>query len=385
MQTDYLIIGASHAALSALQTLRMHDAAGAVTMVTRDASLPYSPTVLPYVVSGRSQPERVFLRDDDYFREQKVDYRRGAAVEKVDPERSDRAPGRRRGNRRTASSSSPAARGRSCRRFRGSTAVPFHVLRTLDDAIALRAGAAGNAPRASCSGAGLIGMHAAENLAKAGRERHDRRDAAARAAGLLRRRGRGDHRAGLCRGGRALHDGNAGRARRTRSARLPRSRSPTARRSTATCWWWASASAPVTDFLAGSGVELDRGVLVDDTMRSSVANIWAAGDVAQARGFYDGAQDAERHPARRGRAGPHRRHGDGRRPGRQDLSGRRSAQHLHVLRQAGGVGRRARRRRRRASRSSRRSTPTRVATSRSCSPTTGSSASSASTLPSIRA
>ncbi len=34
--TDYLIIGASHAALSALHTLRMHDADGAVTMVTRD-------------------------------------------------------------------------------------------------------------------------------------------------------------------------------------------------------------------------------------------------------------------------------------------------------------------------------------------------------------
>ena len=64
-QTDYLIIGASHAALSALTTLRMHDPDGAVTMVTRDASLPYSPTVLPYVVSGRSRADRVFLRDDD--------------------------------------------------------------------------------------------------------------------------------------------------------------------------------------------------------------------------------------------------------------------------------------------------------------------------------
>jgi phenylglyoxylate dehydrogenase epsilon subunit len=48
--------------------------------------------------------------------------------------------------------------------------------------------------------------------------------------------------------------------------------------------------APVMDFLAGSGVDMDRGVLVDDAMRSSVANIWAAGDVAQARGFYDEAK-----------------------------------------------------------------------------------------------
>ena len=58
-ETQYLIVGASHAALSALQAIRMQDAEGSVTLVTRDDALPYSPTVLPYVVSGRSAPERV--------------------------------------------------------------------------------------------------------------------------------------------------------------------------------------------------------------------------------------------------------------------------------------------------------------------------------------
>jgi phenylglyoxylate dehydrogenase epsilon subunit len=42
----------------------------------------------------------------------------------------------------------------------------------------------------------------------------------------------------------------------------------------------------VTDFLEGSGVATERGVLVDEHMRTNVANIWAAGDVAQARGFF---------------------------------------------------------------------------------------------------
>jgi len=41
------------------------------------------------------------------------------------------------------------------------------------------------------------------------------------------------------------------------------------------------------DFLAGSGIETDRGILVDDWMRTSAGNVWAAGDVAQARGFFD--------------------------------------------------------------------------------------------------
>jgi len=52
----------------------------------------------------------------------------------------------------------------------------------------------------------------------------------------------------------------------------------------------AAGVAPVTDFLDGSGIETDRGVLVDDFMRSSAENVWAAGDVAQARGFFEGAK-----------------------------------------------------------------------------------------------
>ena len=56
--THYLIVGASHAALSALHAIRLHDAEQEVTLLTRDDSLPYSPTVLPYVVSGRSDPEQ---------------------------------------------------------------------------------------------------------------------------------------------------------------------------------------------------------------------------------------------------------------------------------------------------------------------------------------
>jgi len=39
---------------------------------------------------------------------------------------------------------------------------------------------------------------------------------------------------------------------------------------------------PNLDFLAGSGIDVDRGILVDPTMQTSVAGIYAAGDVAEA-------------------------------------------------------------------------------------------------------
>ncbi len=43
--------------------------------------------------------------------------------------------------------------------------------------------------------------------------------------------------------------------------------------------------APNTDFLQGSGVAVDQGVIVDRYLRSNVANVFAAGDVAQGRDF----------------------------------------------------------------------------------------------------
>ncbi|MBW2205818.1 MAG: FAD-dependent oxidoreductase [Deltaproteobacteria bacterium] len=49
----------------------------------------------------------------------------------------------------------------------------------------------------------------------------------------------------------------------------------------------ATGVSPNIAFLEGSGVEVDQGVLVDDQMRSSAPDIWAAGDVAQAPGFFE--------------------------------------------------------------------------------------------------
>jgi NAD(P)H-nitrite reductase large subunit len=42
------------------------------------------------------------------------------------------------------------------------------------------------------------------------------------------------------------------------------------------------------DWLAGSGIEVNRGVVVDDHLRSSMPNVYAAGDVAEGRDFVTG-------------------------------------------------------------------------------------------------
>ena len=83
----YLIVGASHAGLAALDAIRMFDADSPLIMASRESHLPYSPTVLPYVVSGRSDPEKIRLRSQDYFNDKKVDFRRNAALRSLDAEK----------------------------------------------------------------------------------------------------------------------------------------------------------------------------------------------------------------------------------------------------------------------------------------------------------
>jgi len=46
-----------------------------------------------------------------------------------------------------------------------------------------------------------------------------------------------------------------------------------------------------TDFLDGSGIDIKQGILVDDQMQTNVADIYAAGDVAQAKDFSTGSAD----------------------------------------------------------------------------------------------
>jgi len=88
MHSKYLILGSSHAALEAATAIRFHDVDSAVTLLTRDARLPYSPTILPYVVSGRSQPDNVVLRNEAWFRDNAVAFVPGVTVVAVDPAQS---------------------------------------------------------------------------------------------------------------------------------------------------------------------------------------------------------------------------------------------------------------------------------------------------------
>ena len=88
MHSKHLIVGSSHAALEAATAIRFLDAEGSVTLLTRDARLPYSPTILPYVVSGRLEPDNVVLRDETWFRDNAINFVPRTTVVAIDPSQS---------------------------------------------------------------------------------------------------------------------------------------------------------------------------------------------------------------------------------------------------------------------------------------------------------
>ena len=284
-RTDYLIAGASHAALAAMHAIRLADTDGSLTIVARERKLPYSPTLLPYLVSGRSDPQCAFLRDDGHFVRARATYRCGHALVRVEPASRiaelDDGTQLQFGKLLLATGARPVIPP-----IPGLDAAPYHVLRTLDDALRLRA----ELPRtrhAIVLGAGLIGMHAAENLSRGGVRvtiielqkqilpGYFDANAAAIIASEFERAGVTIHTDSRT---VTVEPGPRGIVVRLENG------PPVS----GDLLLIGVGASPAVEWLAGSDIRCDRGIVVDASMRTSAEDIWAAGDVAQAESFYDG-------------------------------------------------------------------------------------------------
>ena len=257
-------------------------------MLTRDARMPYSPTILPYIVSGRSRPDKVVLRDAAYLRQNSGRLQRDAEV------RRRRSGGEIRRAPRTGTlwtiRQAVAGDGRHagrCRRCRAwpmcscTCCAPWTTHRRCATQSA-RAQSRGRARRRAVRHA-CRGEHG-----QGGRRRIGDRCAAGRCASISTPRAGAHDRtrfAGTWRPHRLM-----GRtpAAVERLAMAAPSRLTMARRWTPTCCMVGTGVRPAIGYLAGSGVATGRGILVDRPMRTSVADVWAAGDVAEARCFWGG-------------------------------------------------------------------------------------------------
>ncbi|MER6972102.1 NAD(P)/FAD-dependent oxidoreductase [Nocardioides sp. NPDC057767] len=154
-----VVVGASAAGLSVVEGLRRGGYEGSLTLIGDESHLPYDrPPLSKQLLSGEWSPERLALRSTEAIDALDLDLRLGSAAVALDAEAREvtLVDGDRIGYDALV-----VATGTRARRLPGTDGVAgVHVLRTLEDALALREELAPK-PRLVVVGGGFVGAEAA--------------------------------------------------------------------------------------------------------------------------------------------------------------------------------------------------------------------------------
>ena len=273
MKTTHLIVGAGPAGMAAIDTIREFGDTSPITLVSSED--PYSRMVLPYLMDGTIPEQNVFTATDDYLRERAVEPILGRMVTSLDP-----------GGRAVCDDGTEIefddaliATGSSASRppIPGIDGDRIFNLWTLDDARAVLAQKGGEV---AVIGAGFIAFTCLDALIHLGTkvtviEVEDR---------ILPRMIDG-HGASMVQ--RYLE--SKGVSFRV-GAQVSSIEDAEGRKKIsfadgddlqADVVITATGISPNLGLVDGSGIDTDFGILVDDHMRTSADNVFAAGDIAQ--------------------------------------------------------------------------------------------------------
>jgi NADPH-dependent 2,4-dienoyl-CoA reductase/sulfur reductase-like enzyme len=157
-----LIAGAGVAGTRCSETLRVEGFAGRIVLVGEEPVPPYErPALSKDLLIGTREPEDLWLRSDGFWQEQDIELQLGARIACLDVTAGRALTDDGRALGWDALVLATGARARS---LPGRLPAGVHVLRTLRDALALRA-ELGAAPRLAVVGAGLIAGEVATSVA----------------------------------------------------------------------------------------------------------------------------------------------------------------------------------------------------------------------------
>lgn len=281
---DYglVIVGGGLASARAIKAYREAGGQGRIALVSKDSSVPYHrPPLSKRYLRGETDREGTFVEAESYYAEQDVDLLLRRTAERVRPDdrRVDLDGGESLGYEQLLLA--PGAWPRSLD-VPGAELDGVFTLRTLDDSTRIRE-AAGSARRAVSVGGSFIGMETAASLRTLGLEVAlveladtlfpilGAPELSSQLAELYRERGV------------ELVLGDSVSAFRG-DGRLEEVETKGGRTITADLAVVGIGVVPQTAFLAGSGIEVDDGIVVDERFRTGVPGVWAAGDAAR---FHD--------------------------------------------------------------------------------------------------
>jgi nitrite reductase (NADH) large subunit len=164
MEAQYVLIGNSAATLAAIDWIRKYDRQGSIILVNREAGPAYSRVALPYYVAGEMTLDDLLIRRTSDYETQGVQLVDSATVASIDAgsEHVELSDGRKiRYHKLLLGTGSVCVKPP----IDGLDTITPHYLWTLDDAKGMKA-AAEKARNAVVIGGGFIGMLAAEALRK---------------------------------------------------------------------------------------------------------------------------------------------------------------------------------------------------------------------------
>jgi NADPH-dependent 2,4-dienoyl-CoA reductase/sulfur reductase-like enzyme len=171
MNSTSVIVGASLAGINAARTLRLQGHTGSIIVVNADSERPYDrPPLSKQMLTGEWEPEKILLpagkEDLD------LEFRLGVRAKAVDlAARQITLEGADGTVANTAFDSLVIASGASARRLPDTAGIAgVHVVRTLADSLALRAELEAGPSRVVVIGAGFIGAEVASSCRKRGIE-----------------------------------------------------------------------------------------------------------------------------------------------------------------------------------------------------------------------
>lgn len=271
-----VVVGASLAGLRVVEGLRRKGFTGTLTLIGDEARTPYDrPPLSKEVLRGEWEPEKVDLRRKGYD-DLALDMRLGKPAVRLDTQAQFVEIA---GGEKVPYDALVLCTGTMPRRLPNQPSLPgIFEIRTLDDSLAMRE-AMSKKPRVAVVGAGFIGSEVAASCVKLGLTvtviealpvplaRNLGPVVGERFAELHRKHGV-DLRLGA---GVAAIEGDGKVERVVLSDG-----------SVVECdlLCIGIGVVPCTDWLAGSGLAIDNGVVCDASLRSSVPNVYAAGDVA---------------------------------------------------------------------------------------------------------
>jgi NADPH-dependent 2,4-dienoyl-CoA reductase/sulfur reductase-like enzyme len=274
---ELVIIGGGLTGARAIAAYREAGGDGRIALLSRERSLPYHrPPLSKRYLRGETDAEQTLVEREEFYEQHDVELLLGTEVTSVDLH-EQLVAGLRYGKLLIATGSLP-------RTFDvpGADLPGVFSLRTLDDATAIREAAA-QTRDALVIGSGFIGMEVAASLTELALDV----SLVSRDADLfaqLRSPEISEHLVNVYRDrGVEIIRGDEVHAFRGRS-RLDTVELHTGRELGVGLAVVGVGVQPAVSFLAGSGIAIDDGILVDPRFRTNAPNVYAAGDVAR---FYD--------------------------------------------------------------------------------------------------